>query len=890
MGPDASPGRAAKDPGPGPAPAAGSDLFPPHAVIRLLTCAEPQSLLHTAMRIGVAGVDAVSGVICLVQDDGWLRPTAAVNYSDKILDRFRLIPPDSPLPAARAVRERRAVYQAAEELSEAFPDIRALRAPEINFAAIPLLVDDRCLGSIVLRIDRPWPPGSEWSLALSAVAAVCAHRLEHLLSVGVDSVPGGGLDMAVELLENRARTARLELAMSGAETGAFDWDFASGRLVWDERLCRLFGMRPEDFDEKDATYYNAIHPDDRAVVNRAVRESRRTGGDYRATYRIVRPDGRVRRLDARGRVFRDMTGRPARMVGIAQDVTEEWERKEREDHRKNLVLEVTGALSDAISVSDVVTAMTRTMLPALGADAVVLYVEEDGHLWPAGVQGHPEEATRRMSAAAAFPGSPVRRALEEGRPLFYENRAAYLADFPEEVFSPGEHHHSWVVLPLIAAHRVVGGCVISHTAPHRFSPDDRTLVAALAGILTQAMERARLFDQRRWQMTELQRVMLPRHLPVLPDLAVAARYLPASRGMEVGGDWYDLLPLPSGRVGVVIGDVQGHSATAAAVMGQLRTALRAYTAEGHDPATLMEHSNRLLCELDTDLFATCCYAEIDPVDGTVEMVRAGHPVPLRLDAEGRAAEKNVPGGVPLGLDPGSEYPVHRAELPPGEALLLFTDGLVENRGGDYAENVARLADRVSRWNATRGSRYNDVIADARRELELLADEIVAPPGDRTPREDDVAVLLVRRCPDSRNPTTCSARWHAAGGNLAEVHEVRRALGRQVRAWGLRERAADTELLAAELLSNAALHADGDIDLTARLEDGTLRVEVFDTNHYRPRVVPVDEETGEAAEPGVSGRGMHLVQEWADRWGWEPRGDRKAVWFEVTEKYPAPRRP
>ena len=167
-----------------------------------------------------------------------------------------------------------------------------------------------------------------------------------------------------------------------------------------------------------------------------------------------------------------------------------------------------------------------------------------------------------------------------------------------------------------------------------------------------------------------------------------------SPGRDIGGDWYDLIPLPGGRVGAVIGDVQGHDTHAAAVMGQLRIVLRAYAAEGHPPATVMARASVFLHELDTDRFATCLYAEADLATGVVQVVRAGHIDPLIRHTDGSCRRLPVEGGLPLGLSAEFqrlEYPVTTLELDPGHTLLLCTDGLVEQPGADLDDGMRTLA-------------------------------------------------------------------------------------------------------------------------------------------------------------------------------------------------------
>ncbi|MCC9742492.1 SpoIIE family protein phosphatase [Streptomyces sp. MNU89] len=748
-------------------------------VISLLSRTSASGLLTLAKEAALAAVGSRAGAVYIRQDDGRLRLATTTGYGEYIVERYGSVDADADLPAAEAARERRLVWRPTREYSGLGSDAARFPSPSA-YASVPLMLEDRCLAVLSLQLDRREPLSESEERTLSLIAAVAAQRLEYLLSRETKVLTAGvpRLDQAVRLVESRTRAARLELAMASADIGAFDWDFASGRLVWDERTCRLFGVESDTFDERIDTFYAHIHPEDRAAVHAAARTSMRTGF-YSALYRIIRPDGVVRWIDAKASVVRDAEGNPQGMVGVAQDRTEEREHEERRHARREFVLNLTAAFGAALSTQDVVDTMTGTVLPALDAKALAIHLVQDGDVVLAGAAGYPEEVLRRLEESSMGQAdSPMSAALRAGSPLFFESREEFLAAFPDESFRPAVRHHAWALLPLTTADGTVGTCILSYADPRVFTPDDQIVTTAIAGILAQSLARARLFDQRRQAMTELQRVMLPRSLPRLPGVEVAVRYQPGSEGLDVGGDWYDVVRLPGGKVGLMIGDVQGHSAQAAAVMGQLRTALLAYADDGHGPADLMACGNRMLCGLDTELFATCCIVELDPATGALRMARAGHPYPLLLEADGTVRELAGPGGLPLACQLDDEYPVVTAELPRGATLLLYTDGLVESREHSYDEGVAELVRSLSRWAADAGpesgggpesdrgpdgewagpearaardgglARHGPVRgapsgARDRTDLDVLADRIAAPAAGRT-AQDDIAVLLVRR--------------------------------------------------------------------------------------------------------------------------------------------------
>lgn len=707
-------------------------------VSRLLACTNPQELLTLLQDTATAVTGSPAAAVYVRQDDGRLRLATSTGYPERFLTRQLSTAAD--VPVVEAVRTGRPAWRA--ETGHRDPRDAPGSGGPTGVAALPLMVDERALGALSVRLRRPGPPTAAEERTLALLASVAAQRLDHLLTRGHRGLPVGvpGLDLAVRMIESRTRAARLELAMSSAGVGAFDWDFGSGRIFWDEHLCRMFGVEPADFDERIEVFYRAIHPDDRGLVEQAVRESKKTG-HYAAAYRIVRPDGEMRWIEARGRVLTDPAGRPQGMVGIAQDSTRERRREERRNARREFVLKVTSAFSTALSTQDVVDTMTGTVLPGLEARALAVHFEEDGDMVLAGAEGYPPEIHEQMSRRrTAGEDRLVRAVLESRGPMFFENREQFEGAFPEVVGRTSAGHHAWALFPLRTAEGTIGTCMIAYAEPRAFTDDDLMIYTAVAGILAQSLARARLFDQRRSQMTDLQRVMLPRHLPELPGVEVAVRYLPGAEELDVGGDWYDVLALPGGRVALMIGDVQGHSAQAAAVMGQLRTALLAYADDGHGPGELMGCGNRMLCGLDTDLFATCCIAELDPATGELRLARAGHPYPMVLEADGSVRELAVPGGMPLAceFDEANVYPETTDTLPPGATLLFYTDGLVESRVQDYTAAVAELARSLETWAAEENGG-----ADDRPGLDALADRIAAPAVARA-AQDDIAVLLVRR--------------------------------------------------------------------------------------------------------------------------------------------------
>ena len=331
----------------------------------------------------------------------------------------------------------------------------------------------------------------------------------------------------------------------------------------------------------------------------------------------------------------------------------------------------------------------------------------------------------------------------------------------------------------------------------------------------------------------LQRSLLPEDLPATPDVAIAARYLPATADVEVGGDWYDVVGLPDGKFAIAIGDVAGHGVQAAAAMGQLRMALRAYALEALSPAQALERLNLLLHELQPKAMATLLYAHLDPESGELTFANAGHPPPLVVDADGRSLFVEDALAPPLGVSPALVYREVSWPIEPGSTLFLYTDGLVERRGASIDDGMSRLRRAALTAPAELGAACDHLIAS------LL--------GERS--EDDVAVLAVRRESFAGRSLRLSRPAQPAA-----IPQVRRVL----RRW-LTENGADADELnevlvaAGEACTNAVQHAygtqDGVVELEALLESGEVTVIISDHGAWRE---------AQPLHPGEGGRGIPLM--------------------------------
>ncbi|MCX5197110.1 SpoIIE family protein phosphatase [Streptomyces sp. NBC_00249] len=668
--------------------------------------------------------------------------------------------------------------------------------------------------------------------------------------------------------------ARPDLSLALNRMGTFDWDLDSGRMHLDPTALEVLGLLPEEFAGTPAGLRARILPGEEARLDRRVEQALKDGrSHYGAYFRTRRRDGGTAWTHVQGHILRDPHDRPYRIIGILRDADHDpgepgaaGERDEGRRRMTGVVERTTAILAHARTVNDVTDVLKDPeALGHLGAVSVMLGIVDGAriHLVAEGQLGSyvPEIEYTRIDAQL-----PMSEAVRTLQPVFIASREGFQRSYPQlwpyiEPLSV----RSGVYLPLIAQGRAVGALGLLYTRDGDFTAEERNVLVALGSGIAQSLQRAILFEQEHDLAEGLQRAMLPRRIPDVPGARIAVRYRAARMGRDIGGDWYDVIPLGEGRVGVMIGDVEGHDTDAAAVMGQLRIVLRAYVLEGHTPGTAMERASAFLRELATERFATCVYAELDLTTGTLLLVRAGHLDPVVRRGDGSCHRIRVAGGLPLGLPPrersgtGSGYPVATLELHPGDTLLLCTDGLIERPGGDPETGMRELLD------ATRAGP-----ADVEELADVLCDLVGDAGGG-----DDMALLLLRRrgtpAPRGGGPLRQRLTPGDPDGPALARHLIRAA----VAAWGAEDRADEIELAADELMTNALVHTDGGGHVSMRLTaEGRIRIEVEDSSSALPR-------PREAGDWAVSGRGLFLVDRLADAWGVEPRGSGKNVWCEFA---------
>ncbi|WP_031081205.1 SpoIIE family protein phosphatase, partial [Streptomyces sp. NRRL WC-3549] len=618
-------------------------------------------------------------------------------------------------------------------------------------------------------------------------------------------------------------------------TGTFEWDLDARTLDVDEAGLAVFDVDPAAFDARPQTLVERLDPAERTRLAVTIDEAVTEGSSsYSVHFQVPLPDGSRQWTHVQARILRSGDGRARRVVGVLRDATAEvthsasvLDLEKRRRHQADIVERTTSTLSRALTVDDVTAALTGTAgLTMLGADGLALGLVDDTALDVVALSGDALEVHGGLGSGELHGRLPLGDTVLSGRPMFATSLPDLVRRYPLlEPHVDQLRFRAAAYLPLIAQARPLGALALFYREPTAFSSDERLLCLGLAAVVAQSLQRAKLFDEEREFATGLQAAMLPRRIQTVEGGEVAVRYHSAWSGREVGGDWYDVIALPRGRVGVVVGDVQGHDTHAATIMGQLRIALRAYAAEGHPPATVLARASRFLAELDTDRFATCTYAQADLATGAVRVARAGHFGPLVRHTDGRVGSPQVRGGLPLGISTAfvdEEFPETRLELLPGETLVLYTDGLVEEPGADVDEGVTALIREVGEGPPEAGA---------------LADHLSERLWKRWGSEDDVALLVLRRRPDTGAVRAPRLHQYVHQADPEGLSEARSIVRQALTAWDLAELADDAELVTDELLVNVLLHTEGGAVLTLEVLPEPvrrIRLSVQDRSSVWPR--------------------------------------------------------
>jgi PAS domain S-box-containing protein len=594
-----------------------------------------------------------------------------------------------------------------------------------------------------------------YGIVLAAVEPSSA-VVRWLLAVGTPLIAGllisqllSRLRVAALQSEERAHAfqeseARTRLVLDSAPDAFITLDREGVISSWNTASERLFGwsaaeavgqtMRslivPPEFRDRHDERRRALFATPEVVATQRydVELLRRDGARFPA-------EATVSKIEIKGEAF---------VSGFIRDVTE----RQRRQQEREVLLREQAARAEAERVAEMVGGMQQLVDAALAsgrleeivedlvtkvrgvlsADAATIFLAEEGELlrMAASSAGRADE-----SRPAPFPfgdGFPGRVARAREAMLTQEPDLDQLRD-------PGLRQlaiDSIIGVPLLVKKKVIGVLMAGKAAPRHFGAEDLTLLRLAADRVALAILHARVYEREHRIAETLQGSLLPERLPRVPGLQLAARYRPAAAEARVGGDWYDVIATPGGGIGLVMGDVAGKGLAAAEMVGRLRSALRAYALEGHEPTQVVEQLNRLVwAEAGDNKMATLLYAVVDPGESRIDWVSAGHLSPLLVAGAHRPHFLNGGGSVPLGVVPFPAYEQRSAAMDPGSTVVLYTDGLVERPGEHIDEGMARLAARVH---------------EASDDPEALCTHLLATLVPAKGAPDDVAILTLRNLP------------------------------------------------------------------------------------------------------------------------------------------------
>lgn len=550
----------------------------------------------------------------------------------------------------------------------------------------------------------------------------------------------------------------LDQAQRLAQVGSFEIDVATGSVSASPQLLRMLQLGSEELRSLDyrAMLESVVHPEDRERVA-GILAAAGNGAPFRYEARTVRGDGTVRTLQVIGEVVVDAAGRPARLRGAAQDVTEQRriEHRVAEGARQ---LSLLGAQLDAVTavlagrpLAAALAALLRAVEDASadGMLASVLLVDADGrHLRQGAGPSLPSSYNEAIDGIEIGPdvGACGAAAHRRQQVVSADISTDRRWDAFRDVALAAGLRACWSTPIFGSGGGVLGTFAMYYPEPRRPSPADLALAPVLTRSVALLIERSRLDEQLFHQLAAeraaaltLQHALLPEVPDAIGPLRIHAHYRAGDPDVEVGGDWYDAVEAPGGAV-LMVGDVQGHDLVAATVMGQLRTAARAWVSDGQRPAQVLERLSRYLGELRPDLLATAVVVRVDARTATATVASAGHLPPLLLHRSGgRAGPRCEPLplalGAPLGI--GDRFTERSTALPPGSTLVLYTDGLVETPGTSLDEAIDSLCACLRALPA--GARPAEVAAAALQ---------VMPEGRR---RDDVAIVVAQVAPGDEGP-------------------------------------------------------------------------------------------------------------------------------------------
>ena len=626
------------------------------------------------------------------------------------------------------------------------------------------------------------------------------------------------LELQKKSAELRASEERFRTAFEGAPIG-MGLSTVHGRwLEVNDALCDLLGRSQTQLLRKPL--WDLVHPADRETERDAVRRLLRDRPLFdQSEKRFVRQDGEIVHAVVSVSLTADSNDRPQGYIWQVVDVTEqrraEAERAARAEAEAVVqtigkLQQVTEAALTHLDLDELLQVLVDRVREGFGADVVriILRDHDDEQLFTVGaVAGIEVESGTPVTL-----GSALDEVIERGRPVTLHELTPGTGLDPD-LETTGVS--ALMAAPLVVKGRLAGIIEVAASGRRRFTLEDESLLILMADRAGLALEHARAYERELSNVEMLQRSLLPDRLPQLDGIQVAARYMPG--GADVGGDWYDAIPLEGGRVGVAMGDVVGHGIGAAALMGQLRHAMRAYALEGHSPAGVLDRLDRVVRSLDGGQMATLLYLVMD--QGIARFASAGHVPPLVISPAGEASYLETAPNPPLGVFESPTHTEMTAELTPGSTIVLYTDGLVEERGVSIDQGLEAL-----RLAASQDPCHPDELCDRLVEAMLAIH----------PANDDIAVLALRALPTAPPPLHLELP-----SDPTELGQMRRDLGRWLREAGAAGEVVEVVQMAChEACSNAIEHGysfgDGRLWVDAELDEDRVLLTVRDEGHWIER--------------------------------------------------------
>ena len=629
------------------------------------------------------------------------------------------------------------------------------------------------------------------------------------------------------LLELQRKSAELRESEERFRTAFEDAPIGMGLSSIDGRwlevngaLCELVGRSPAQLIEQPL--WELAHPADRErerdAWRRLLRDKPRLDQSEK---RFMRHDGQVVHALVNVSLTMDARAEPVGYVWQLVDVTEqrraEAERGARAEAEAVAITigklqQVTEAALEHLEPGELMALLVDRIKEVFRADlARILLIEPE------------REDELLLGAAVGFGSGPapdavvigdaLRQVVDEGRPLILDGlEGAGGLDPMLAAASPS----ALMVSPLTVKGRMAGVVEIGTRRRRRFTPEEESLLVLMADRAGLAIEHARAYEREVGTVEMLQRSLLPDRLPELPGLRIAARYSPG--GADVGGDWYDAIRLEDGRVGLAMGDVVGHGLAAAALMGQLRHATRAYALEGHSPPTVLDRLDRLVRSLEGGQMATLLYVVVDADLRTLRFASAGHVPPLIVSPEGEARYVEGAPNPPLGVFESAAHEELTVDLEPGSTIIVYTDGLVEQRGVSIDEGLEALR----------------MAAEHPGDPEELVDHLVQSMLAIHAPSDDIAILALKALPARTEPLHLEVST-----DPTLLRDVRRNLAGWLRSAGASDEDVEVAQMAChEACSNAIEHGygfgDGTFTIDGRLDNGKVVLEVSDTGQWIDR--------------------------------------------------------